>query len=71
MDSGSFIAFLFMVLLAIIGVIIFILPYWKIFQKAGFSPLLSLLLFVPLLNLIMIYYLAFADWPSLRNRGDS
>jgi hypothetical protein len=39
-----------------------VIPYWKIFGKAGFSPALSLLIIVPLANLIVLYYVAFADW---------
>ena len=42
--------------------IVVIIPYWFIFKKAGFSPFLALLMFVPLINLIMLYFLAFAQW---------
>ena len=47
-------------------ILLILIPYWKIFGKAGFSPVLSLLMLVPLVNIIMLYYLAFADWPSLK-----
>ena len=43
-----------------------ILPYWKIFGKAGFPPAISLLMFVPLANLIVLYYVAFTDWKPAR-----
>lgn len=49
----------------IIALVIVVLPFWKIFSKAGFSGWLSLLMFIPLANLIMIWYLAFAKWPAL------
>ena len=42
--------------------IVVIIPYWFIFKKAGFSPFLALLMFVPLINIIMLYFLAFARW---------
>jgi hypothetical protein len=48
--------------LILIGALLWILPFWFIFKKAGFSPWLSLLLFVPLVNLVMIYILAFSEW---------
>jgi hypothetical protein len=48
--------------LILIGALLWILPFWFIFRKAGFSPWLSLLLFVPLVNLVMIYLLAFSEW---------
>ena len=44
--------------------VIFFTPYWQIFKKAGFAPALSLLMWVPLVNLIVLYYVAFSDWRS-------
>ncbi len=44
-----------------------ILPFWFIFPKAGYSKWLSLLMVVPLVNVILLYFLAFAKWPSLGN----
>jgi type VI protein secretion system component VasK len=46
--------------------ILFVWPYWRIFKKAGFSPALSLLMLVPLANIVMVFFLAFADWPALK-----
>lgn len=48
-------------LIAITIILIFI-PYWFIFKKAGFTPWLSLLMFVPLGNIVMLYVLAFSRW---------
>ena len=41
---------------------VFIIPYWKIFSKAGFAGALSLLMIIPLINLIVLYVIAFSDW---------
>jgi hypothetical protein len=46
----------------LLGAIIMIIPYWFIWKKAGFSPWLSLLIFLPVINLISLYVLAFSDW---------
>ena len=46
--------------------VIMILPYWQIFKKAGFSPALSLLMLVPFVGLIVLFVVAFSDWPALR-----
>ncbi|OHB59776.1 MAG: hypothetical protein A2167_08810 [Planctomycetes bacterium RBG_13_46_10] len=35
----------------------------KIFANAGYSWALGLLMLIPIVNIIMIFYLAFADWP--------
>ncbi|MDE1155264.1 MAG: hypothetical protein PW735_05975 [Acidobacteriaceae bacterium] len=51
-----------MVLLWTIGAAILIVPFWQIFKKAGMSPALSLLMVVPLANLVMLYVLAFSQW---------
>jgi hypothetical protein len=37
-------------------------PFWMIFKKAGFPPWLSLLLFVPLINLVTIWAVGFSTW---------
>ena len=46
--------------------LLIILPFWFIFSKAGFSKWLSLLMAVPFVNLVMLYFLAFSTWPSQR-----
>jgi len=43
---------------------IFMIPFWRIFKKAGFSPWLSLLMPIPFVNFVMFYVLAFAQWPN-------
>lgn len=52
----------FMLVFMIICVAIYLVPMWVIFKKAGFAPALSLLMVIPLLNVIMLYVLAFAPW---------
>jgi uncharacterized membrane protein len=48
----------------LIGAIIVIIPFWRILERLGYSPWLSLLMAIPLVNLIFIYIVAFSDWPS-------
>jgi hypothetical protein len=50
----------------VIVLLVCVIPFWKIFRKAGFPPALCLLMPIPGVNLILLYILAFADWPSLR-----
>ncbi|HUA90575.1 MAG TPA: hypothetical protein VL994_14140 [Steroidobacteraceae bacterium] len=47
------------IIVAIVGVI----PFWRICKRVGHSEWLSLLLLVPIANLIFVYWLAFGDWP--------
>ena len=39
---------------------------WKIVRKAGYPGVASLLILIPVLNLVAVFFLAFADWPVLR-----
>lgn len=53
-----------MILLAVVVLI----PFWRICSRAGYPGVISLLILVPLANLVFLYFLAFADWPSLKNQ---
>lgn len=39
-------------------------PATRVCRKAGFSPWLGLAIIVPLANIILLWYLALAEWPS-------
>ncbi len=51
-----------MILFGIIANVILVIPFWFIFKKAGFSPWLAVLMFVPLANIIILYVIAFSQW---------
>ena len=57
-------------LFLLVALAIVILIYWKLFSKAGYSGWLSLLMMVPLVNFGMILFLAFSDWPVLKELRD-
>ncbi len=46
-------------IIAIASIILAIVIWWRIFSKAGYSGALSLLMFVPIANLVMLLILAF------------
>jgi hypothetical protein len=46
----------------LVAALIVIIPYWKIFGKAGFPRIFGLFMIIPLVNLILIYVLAFSQW---------
>lgn len=52
------------------GAAVLIVPFWFIFSKAGYSRWLSLLLLIPLINVAILYYLAFSTWPAGRATHD-
>ena len=56
----------FHLVIVIVVLILYFIPVVKILNKAGYSGWWSLLILVPLVNIIMFYVFAFADWPALR-----
>jgi hypothetical protein len=56
-----------------IGVALLVLTYavlafafWQFLKKAGLTPVLALLMLVPVVNLGVALWAAFTDWPVLR-----
>lgn len=49
-----------------IAAVLVVLPFWRIFSKAGYSGAMSLLMLVPLANIVMLFVLAFSEWPAER-----
>jgi hypothetical protein len=45
---------------------IYFIPTIKILNKAGYTGWWSVLSLIPLVNIIMLWVFAFADWPSLQ-----
>jgi hypothetical protein len=43
-------------------------PIGRILNRIGFSPLWSVLVFVPFFNLVGLWVLASIDWPEQRDR---
>jgi ATP-dependent Zn protease len=39
-------------------------PFWRIFKRAGFQPMLSVLMMVPPVNLFLLYFVAFSEWKA-------
>jgi len=56
----------FLLVLILAFVALGILIWWKIFSKTGMSGWMGLLMFVPLANIIMLFVLAFSEWPVER-----
>jgi len=57
---------MFAILVGLIVLAIKILIFCKIFSKAGYCWALGLLILLPIVNIIMAFFLAFADWPIRR-----
>jgi uncharacterized membrane protein YhaH (DUF805 family) len=55
-------------LIVMLVLALYLVPVVKILQKAGYSGWWCLIVFVPLVNIVMLYVFAFANWPVLRDR---
>jgi len=54
----------------ILSMVLTLPPVWVIFRKAGYSPWLSFLVFVPIIgSLVQALILAFGSWPALQGSG--
>jgi hypothetical protein len=56
-------------LLFIVLVAVVLYPVGRNLGRMGFSPLWSVLVFVPLVNLAALWVLATVDWPEQKYRG--
>ncbi len=41
-------------------------PIWKIIAKAGYPGIFSLCIFIPIINIVMLYWFSFSEWPTLK-----
>ena len=56
-----------LLLLVLLGITIaLVLPFWMICTKVGLPGWFSLAVFVPVLNILFLYYLAFVQLAAMR-----
>ncbi len=51
---------------ALLFAILPVIAFWKICEKAGFNGALGLLMLVPIADVILPLYVAFAKWPAFK-----
>ena len=59
-----------LLMMALFG-LLFVVPAARICSRVGFSPWLGLLALLPVANLVLLWFVAFAVWPAypVRERG--
>ena len=50
-------------LLLIVSILIPLIVYVPVIRKTGFSGWWALLIYIPLVNIVMFWVLAFVEWP--------
>jgi Zn-dependent protease with chaperone function len=53
-----------LIILATVTAVLFVIPFWQIFKKAGMPGALSLLIVVPIIGTVLLYVLAFSRWKT-------
>jgi hypothetical protein len=51
----------------VVSIYFYGLIWWNIFNKAGYRPTNSLLMYIPFVNLVLLAMLAFKEWPFTNN----
>lgn len=64
--GGLSIAHVIVLLLVVVGGVV---PYALIFRKAGYTGWLALLMLIPIVNYVLTWWFALADWPSGKADG--
>lgn len=52
--------------IALLVALVTLYAYLRIIRRAGFSGWWILVMFVPVVNLIMLWVFAFVEWPALK-----
>ena len=63
------VCYLIALVVVILLALAFIAVFGRILNRAGYSRWWLLTLVVPIVNLIMLWVFAFADWPAARPRS--
>jgi hypothetical protein len=50
--------------MALLSAVVVAFPAGRVCQRAGFPPWLGVLAVVPLANLLLLWFVALADWPA-------
>lgn len=45
-----------------------VIPVWRICRRTGYPGWMGIMILVPVINLIFLYFMAFADWPAEKAR---
>jgi hypothetical protein len=54
------------VLVLVVGLVLLVWPLWRVCSRAGFPGALALLALIPVGLIVLLFVLAFAEWPALR-----
>ena len=50
----------------VIGIVV-VIPALRICQRTGYPGWMGVLILIPIVNLVLLYFIAFSDWPVERS----
>ncbi|MCK7545985.1 hypothetical protein MLC59_17640 [Marinobacter bryozoorum] len=50
----------------VIGIVV-VIPARRICQRTGYPGWMGVLILIPIVNLVLLYFIAFSDWPVERS----
>ena len=54
------------ILLLVLTYVVLAIAFWKFLSKAGLTPAIALLMLVPVVNVGVALWVAFTEWPALK-----
>ena len=54
------------IVLLVLTYVVLAIAFWKFLSKAGLTPVIALLMLVPVVNLGVALWATFTEWPALR-----
>jgi len=59
----------------LVGLLIYaavvVVPFYQLWKRTGHNGWIALLMIIPIVNLVMLYVLAFKDWPAIPREPQS
>lgn len=65
---GPLFSMIILAIPALVAAILVVPPFWMLFRRTGHVPAWSLLMVVPPVNLVLLWWLAWKTWPSQPER---
>lgn len=56
---------LYMLVIAVLVLI----PAWRICQRTGYPGWMGILILIPVVNLMLLYFIAFTNWPAGQSKA--
>ena len=50
----------------LVSIVLIGIPVWRILTRLGYSPWFTVLAFIPIVNIISLWLLSYANWPGQR-----